>query len=66
MIEEKRTNWLLRQFVDGIEERLISDRAYSYTSAVIDMRERLVPYDVMKRVLHRVSGHQPRSDEVSA
>ena len=66
MIEEKRTNWLLRQFVDGIEKRLISDRAYSYTNAVIDMRERLVPYDVMKRVLHRVSGHQPRADEVSA
>lgn len=52
---EKRTNWLMRQFVEGVEKRLIDDAAYSYTSAVIDMRERLVPYDVMKRVLHRVS-----------
>ena len=65
MTNENRHDWLLRQFVDDVESRLMCDRGYSYGEAFIAMRERLVPYSVITQVLCRVSQQQVRIDEVT-
>lgn len=65
MTHENRNDWLMRQFVDGVEARLMCDRGYSYGDAFLAMRERMVPYSVITHVLCRVSQQQVRIDEVT-
>ena len=53
MSHEKRTDWLLRQFVQGIETRLrIGDLREPEARMV--MTERMVPRHVQQRVIDRV------------